>query len=58
MSTLLDKAEEIIMIMTNCKEEAIKVDRGNAAAGKRLRAAIKEIPGIIKEMKKQSLGKE
>jgi len=56
--TMTEKIGEMITIIQSANIEAGNADRGNKAAGKRLRAYIASLLPIIKDIKKQSLGKE
>lgn len=55
--TMTKQVQDMIDILTASMDDATKADGGNAQAGKRLRASTKELLPIIKEIKKQSLGK-
>jgi hypothetical protein len=52
-----DKIQQMIDILTTAKPDAAKADKGNAQAGKRLRASIASLLPMIKAVKAQSLGK-
>lgn len=54
---MLNKVEDMIVILEGTCADASKADEGNKAAAQRLRAGIAQIPPTIKDLKKQSLGK-
>ena len=56
--TIEEQIGSIVGICNGLREDAVKADKGNAAAGKRVRAGIVKIPPILKAIKKQTLGKE
>ena len=54
---LEDRMTEIAAMGTLGANEGAKFDSGNASAGKRVRATLKEIQILLKEAKAYSLGK-
>jgi len=57
MDTMEKQVQDMIDILTANKLEAINADKGNATAGKRLRAGNALLLPIIKAVKAHSLGK-
>jgi len=55
--TIVEQLDDAIAVLQDAKDHGTKVDKGNKAAGVRLRAGIAQVAPIIKNIKLQSLGK-